>query len=108
MDAVDMLIEISRSQREAWITVHARVTAPQAGTLFTPEEGDAMSIEVSTREYEFSHGKKPRGYGNWAFFFDGATDVGAAKWFTGKFSEAKKMAVAWAASKKHTKVEVGS
>jgi len=25
------------------------------------------SVDVDTTEYEFSHGKKPRGYGRWAF-----------------------------------------
>lgn len=30
-----------------------------------------MSIEVNTREYQFSHGRLPRGRGYWAFRFDG-------------------------------------
>jgi hypothetical protein len=29
-------------------------------------------IEISTGEYEFNHGAKPRGRGRWAFFFGGA------------------------------------
>jgi hypothetical protein len=24
-------------------------------------------VEVNTNEYEFSHGRKPRGFGSWAF-----------------------------------------
>ena len=28
-----------------------------------------MKTEVHTRHYEFAHGKKPRGYGSWAFTF---------------------------------------
>ena len=31
-----------------------------------------MTIEVSTTEYEFSHGHKPRGRGAWAFEIAGA------------------------------------
>ena len=30
-----------------------------------------MTPHFNTNEYEFSHGKKPRGHGYWAFFFDG-------------------------------------
>ena len=67
-----------------------------------------MTIEFSTKEYVFSHRKEPRGYGQWAFFFDGATDVDDAQWFTGKYSEAKKMAIAFAVTRKHSKIEVGS
>jgi hypothetical protein len=26
-----------------------------------------MQIEFCTRDYEFSHGHRPRGYGSWAF-----------------------------------------
>lgn len=26
-----------------------------------------MKLELQTREYEFSHGKQPRGIGHWAF-----------------------------------------
>lgn len=31
-----------------------------------------MSVEVDTTEYEFSHGKKPRGRGGWGFEVNGA------------------------------------
>jgi hypothetical protein len=36
-----------------------------------------MSLTVNTTRYELANGKKPRGYddGQWAFFFDGETDV---------------------------------
>lgn len=67
-----------------------------------------MSIHISTTQYEFAHRKQPRGYGQWAFFFDGATDVDDAQWFTGKYSEAKKMAIAYAVTFKHSSIEVGS
>ena len=62
-----------------------------------------MSIEISTTNYEFSHGKKPRGYGKWAFFFDGG-DV--PLFFTGKFSEAKRMAIAYAVGHNFSKISV--
>ena len=29
-----------------------------------------QAITVETSEYEFSHGKRPRGRGTWAFTFD--------------------------------------
>jgi len=54
-----------------------------------------MRVEVKTSEYEFSHGKKPKGTGSWAFFIDGDIgDVLRAHWFNGKYSEARKQAVA--------------
>ena len=31
-------------------------------------------IEVSTSEYEFAHGKRPRSEGTWVFFFDRVTE----------------------------------
>ena len=65
-------------------------------------------IQVNTRQYELAHGKKPRGYGNWAFFFDGRTEIEEAFWHNGKFSEASKMAVAYAVAKKFMRIEVGS
>jgi hypothetical protein len=63
---------------------------------------------VSTAAFEFAHGKKPRGTGTWAFFFDGARDVRDAFWFTGTFAEAKAKAVAFAHEHGHTTVSVGS
>ncbi len=33
-------------------------------------------MTISTTNYEFTHGRKPRGEGNWAFqFFQGSHDV---------------------------------
>lgn len=32
-----------------------------------PPHPDARGVDVSTRAFEFSHGKKPKGYGSWAF-----------------------------------------
>ena len=47
-----------------------------------------MDIEFSTREYEWTYGHKPRGYGWWYFTFEGL-DFSA----TGKYSEAKRACV---------------
>lgn len=65
-------------------------------------------IEFSTTQYEFAHGKKPRGYGRWVFFFDGETSIEKSLWHTGKFSEVKALAIRWAVIKGHHKVTVGS
>ena len=66
-------------------------------------------FRFSTSQYEFVHGKKPRGYGHWAFFFDGQTDVERAFFSTyTSFGEAKKQAVAYARKHNHRDVEVGS
>lgn len=65
-------------------------------------------MEVETRQYEFSHGKKARGRGNWAFFFDGRTAVDDAFWHNGSFAEACKLARAYARAKGFHRVEVGS
>ena len=46
-----------------------------------------MTIRVSTREYEFSHGKQPKGRGHWAF------QIGERVGFIdGTYTEAKKLA----------------
>ena len=36
-----------------------------------------MTFDFDTREYSFSHGKEPRGYGSWAFEFEGKEPVWA-------------------------------
>jgi hypothetical protein len=46
-------------------------------------------VEVRTSEFEFSHGRKPRGYGNWAFEF-GADDM---RFYAGNYADAKAKAV---------------
>lgn len=48
-------------------------------------------IEINTREFEFSHGKKPRGTGYWAFEVAGETF-----WHAGSYAEGKKFAIALA------------
>jgi hypothetical protein len=52
-----------------------------------------MTIEFSTREFEFAHGHRPRGVGRWAFFFGFASrNVEDAFWFDGLYGDAKKAA----------------
>ena len=48
-----------------------------------------MTVSISTSSYEFSHGKKPKGCGTWAFL------IGKEQfWFNNMmYSEAKKQAV---------------
>lgn len=65
-----------------------------------------MAIEINTSEYEFSHGKKPRGTGQWGFFFDQDRDVSQCFWANGSFADAKRMAIAWAVTKGHTVIRV--
>jgi hypothetical protein len=36
-----------------------------------------MTIEFSTSSYRFTHGREPRGYGAWAFEFEGRQPVWA-------------------------------
>lgn len=52
-----------------------------------------MTTEFHTRNYEFTHGRKPRGFGSWAFTFEDDETV----WWAPAprtFAEAKKAAVA--------------
>jgi hypothetical protein len=65
-----------------------------------------MAVEFSSNEYQFSHGKQPRGYGYWGFFFDDEQDVEKCMFHPGKFAEAKQRAMAYAITKGHTKVRV--
>ena len=64
-------------------------------------------IAFSTTEYEFAHGKKPRGEGRWAFEFLAIRALpaggvgyawGAPVFFGGTFAAAKKAALASAAA----------
>ena len=63
-----------------------------------------MTVQVSTTEYQFSHGKRPRGEGSWAFFF---TDAHVF-WFTGKYADAKRAAVAEAKQRGVQTIKVGA
>lgn len=67
-----------------------------------------MTVEVNTRDFEFSHGRKPRGSGSWAFFFKRDDDVSNAFWAQGSYTEAKKAAIAEAKRRGARTVFVGS
>ncbi len=68
-------------------------------TTFKPT---ARDVEVSTSQFEFAHGRQPRGNGGWAFSPDRTCDVqnpDRTFWFTGTFAQAKKAAQVWAFGK---------
>jgi hypothetical protein len=46
-----------------------------------------MAVRVSTRQYEASHGRQPRGWGRWGFKIDDQIE-----WLAGTYTEAKKLA----------------
>lgn len=54
-------------------------------------------MRTETTKYEFTHGRKPKGYGNWWLELTGTDDQGRykTKRFTilGKLADAKKQAV---------------
>lgn len=60
---------------------------------------------VETSEYEFSHGRTPRGKGQWAFSFDGIAGI---FWTHGTYTEAKAEARREARRLGATKITVGS
>lgn len=67
-----------------------------------------MTVSISTAQYERAHGRKPRGRGSWAFFFDGDESIDSAFWVSGMYVEARRQAIQEARRLgKHT-VEVGS
>ena len=50
--------------------------------------------ELKTTEYQFSHGRQPRGYGSWAFEIKGGSETEAkVEWFKGTYTEAKAQAI---------------
>lgn len=63
-------------------------------------------IEISTTDYQFSHGKEPRGTGQWAFIFDGNYDE--PYWAYGSYTQASNDARKLAVAKGFTKIAVGS
>lgn len=64
-------------------------------------------VIVRDSEYRFAHGKTPSGTGNWAFNMGRNGSLGT-QFFYGKFSEAKKKAIKWAAEHGTEYVSVGS
>jgi hypothetical protein len=68
-----------------------------------------MNIEVRTNHFENSHGRKPKGYGQWAFYMGKETDDLSNIFFsTGNYSDAKRQACAKARRFGITVVTVGS
>jgi len=55
-----------------------------------------MAIEVSTRLFEYSHGKRPRGYGYWLLDLTKGRTTLEQFGHTGNYSEAVKLAKAQA------------
>lgn len=67
-----------------------------------------MNVHVNTNDFEFAHGKQPRGNGSWAFFFARRADVNTAFWFNGSYADAKKAAKEEAKRRGFDEVFVGS
>jgi hypothetical protein len=69
-----------------------------------------MTIEFNTREFEFEHGHKPRGYGHWAFGFDAPPrgDDKHVYWVNGRYSDAKVCARVEAMRRRAATVFVGA
>ena len=63
------------------------------------------SVTVSTRRFEFAHGRQPRGRGLWGFELEGVEEL---MFVTGSFSDAKKAAVEAAAKMGVRRVSVAS
>ena len=67
-------------------------------------------IEVRGKaRYEWTHGKKPRGYGRWAFYLgDDYQFLGTPFFFTGTFTEACKQAKELAKREGYRVITVGT
>lgn len=52
-------------------------------------------VKVTTRQYENAHGRKPKGFGLWAFEIvdDSNGQVATTLWITANYGEAKKEAI---------------
>jgi hypothetical protein len=61
---------------------------------------------VDTTEYEFAHGKKPRGYGRWAFLM--ACNKMDVVFYTGKYRDCLKKAKAKAKASGYAGIAVGA
>ena len=67
-------------------------------------------IEVNTNRYQFSHGKMPRGRGNWCFYMSRSdNDPNKQFWINdASYAEAKKQAIKKARELGVTIITVGS
>jgi hypothetical protein len=71
----------------------------------------ASDVDVSTVDFRFSHGREPRGFGSWAFYYGfGRGDTLQEPTFFNQatYASARRAAVKDAASRGFTFVEVGS
>ena len=78
-----------RAKREAEGYYTPEETARRQGRLEGGRDYNARisgKVEVSTTEYEFAHGRKPRGYGSWAF----VAASGETTWVTDNYGAAKR------------------
>ena len=53
-----------------------------------------MAVEFHTVDFEFSHGRKPRGIGAWAFSFVRNPDMSEIVWINGSYGLAKQIMTA--------------
>ena len=72
-----------------------------------------MKIEISTSAYEFSHGRRPRGVGCWAFQIGrdtwfAAAEVNGVRTSTMSYSEAAKLARAEAQRRGACRISVAT
>lgn len=65
-------------------------------------------MEIHTTEFQFAHGKLPRGTGMWAFAQNSFTPADKVFWFTGSYATAKKAAIQHAKEHGWTRIEVRS
>lgn len=53
-----------------------------------------VKVDFDTTEYEFAHGRKPKGYGSWAFSEERNPDIMTVKFWPGTYTQAKQAAAA--------------
>ena len=51
-----------------------------------------MTVEFNTTDFQFSHGRAPRGIGGWAFSFVRNPQMDEIFWVNGTYGEAKEVA----------------
>lgn len=63
------------------------------------ETKNKNQVSVNTSEFVFSHGREPKGRGSWAFGFgERNPQIQNVRWFDGAYAQARRAAVAAAAS----------
>ena len=75
----------------AWYQIIRKSISSCNPRLSSNQRKTRMTIHFSTTEFECSHGRKPRGYGYWGFFFGVTKNV----WFAPNvcdFAAAKRVA----------------